>query len=85
MVISQSPFSVSFYNAAGKEVTVLGANNLVLAVWYGRGRCWAIDFKNHLDANEVIYGFGERYDCFNENGNVVTLWGTDDWIGDGLV
>src|SRR5262249_49757467 len=30
---------------------------------------------------EVIYGFGERYDRFNQNGNVLTLWGMDNWVG----
>ncbi len=40
-----------------------------------------MDFRNHLSADEVIYGFGERYDRFNENGNVLTLWGMDDWTG----
>src|SRR5690606_29547298 len=31
--------------------------------------------------DEVIYGFGERYDHFNQRGNVLTLWGVDDWLG----
>lgn len=83
IVIGRRPFSVSFYSAAGKKVTQIGANSL--AFRFGPdGKILAIDFKNHLDPNEVIYGFGERYDCFNENGNVVTLWGTDDWIGNGV-
>ena len=83
VVISRNPFSVSFYNATGKEVTQIGANSL--AFRFGAdGKVFAMDFRNELDANEVIYGFGERYDCFNENGNVVTLWGTDDWIGNGV-
>jgi alpha-D-xyloside xylohydrolase len=34
-----------------------------------------------LDTNETIFGFGERYDRFNENGRVPTLWGMDDWVG----
>ena len=80
---AETRFRLSFYNAAGKEVTQIGANSL--AFRFGSdGKVLAIDFKNHLDSNEVIYGFGERYDCFNENGNVVTLWGTDDWIGNGV-
>jgi alpha-glucosidase (family GH31 glycosyl hydrolase) len=83
IVINRRPFSVSFYNAAGKEVTQIGANDL--AFRFGSdGKILAIDFRNHLDSNEVIYGFGEKYDCFNQNGNVLTLWGTDDWVGNGL-
>jgi alpha-glucosidase (family GH31 glycosyl hydrolase) len=83
IIISRRPFSVSFYNAAGNRVTQIGTNDL--AFRFGSdGKILAIDFKNHLDSTEVIYGFGERYDRFNENGNVLTLWGTDDWIGNGL-
>jgi alpha-glucosidase (family GH31 glycosyl hydrolase) len=83
VVVSQKPFSVSFYNTAGKKVTQLGANDLAFR-FAADGKVLALDFKNHLDSDEVIYGFGERYDYFNENGNVVTLWGTDDWIGNGV-
>jgi alpha-glucosidase (family GH31 glycosyl hydrolase) len=83
VVISQKPFSVSFYNTAGKKITQIAANNLSFRFGAG-GKVLAIDYRNHLEAKEVIYGFGERYDYFNENGNVVTLWGTDDWIGNGV-
>ena len=77
------PFSVSFYGADGNEVTQIGAHSL--AFRFGRdGSVLAIDFKNRLGPHEVIYGLGERYDSFNERGQVVTLWGTDDWIGNGV-
>ncbi|HEV2327603.1 MAG TPA: TIM-barrel domain-containing protein [Verrucomicrobiae bacterium] len=80
MVVSQDPFEVSFYNTAGNLVTQIGQNDL--SVRFGTdGRISAVDFNNSLDANEVIFGFGERYDRFNENGNVLTLWGMDDWFG----
>jgi alpha-glucosidase (family GH31 glycosyl hydrolase) len=83
VVISRKPFSVVFYNNAGRAVTQIGAN--ALAFRFGPdGKILAIDFKNHLDSKEVIYGFGEKYDRFNQNGNVLTLWGTDDWVGNGL-
>ena len=83
IIISRRPFSISFYNAAGNEVTQIGANDL--AFRFGPdGKILAIDFKNHLDPAEVIYGFGEKYDRFNQNGNVLTLWGTDDWVGNGM-
>ncbi len=82
IVIRKKPFSISFHDAAGNEVTQIGAMNL--AFRFGSdGKILAIDFRNHLDPNEVIYGFGEKYDRFNQNGNVLTLWGTDDWVGNG--
>ena len=82
VVIRQRPFSISFYDSAGNEVTQIGAMNL--AFRFGPdGKILGIDFRNHLEPNEVIYGFGEKYDRFNQNGNVLTLWGTDDWVGNG--
>jgi alpha-glucosidase (family GH31 glycosyl hydrolase) len=82
IVISRRPFSIAFYDAAGKKVTQIGANDLAF-LFSPDGGILAIDFRNYLDSDEVIYGFGERYDHFNENGNVLTLWGTDDWVGNG--
>jgi alpha-glucosidase (family GH31 glycosyl hydrolase) len=82
VVISQKPFAVSFYDAAGNQVTQMGAGSL--AFRFGAdGGILAIDFKNRLAPDEVIYGFGEKYDHFNQNGNVLTLWGSDDWLGNG--
>ena len=82
IVISQTPFSITFYNAAGNAVTQIGANDM--AFRFGQdGKILAIDFENRLAPDEVIYGFGQRYDHFNENGNVLTLWVTDDWLGNG--
>ena len=82
IVIHQRPFSISFYDAAGSEVTRIGA--MSLAFRFGSdGKILAMDFRNRLEPNEVIYGFGEKYDRFNQNGNVLTLWGTDDWVGNG--
>ena len=85
IIVRQRPFSISFYNPSGNEVTQIGAESL--AFRFGSdGKILATDFRNHLDPSEVIYGFGEKYDDFNENGYVVTLWGTDSWAGnaDGL-
>jgi alpha-glucosidase (family GH31 glycosyl hydrolase) len=82
IAIHQRPFSISFYDAAGNEITQIGAMNLAFR-FSSDGDILAIDYKNHLDSNEVIYGFGEKYDRFNQNGNVLTLWGTDDWVGNG--
>ncbi len=82
VVISQKPFSVSFYDASGNEVTQIGAGSLAFR-FDPDGKILAIDFRNRLALDEVIYGFGEKYDHFNQNGSVLTLWGTDDWVGNG--
>lgn len=80
ILISHKPFSISFHNSAGEEVTQIGAD--CLAFRFGPdGKILAAEFKNQLAPNEAIYGFGERYDRFNQNGNVLTLWGMDNWVG----
>ena len=80
VAIDQEPFVVSFYDTAGNLVTRIGPNSL--SVRFGPdGKVTAVDFKNDLARDEVIFGFGERYDRFNENGNILTLWGMDDWFG----
>ncbi len=82
VVISQTPFSITFYDAAGNQVTQMGAGSL--AFRFGSdGKILAIDFRNRLAPDEVIYGFGEKYDQFSHNGSVLTLWGSDDWLGNG--
>jgi alpha-glucosidase (family GH31 glycosyl hydrolase) len=80
ILIRRDPFSISFHNSAGDEVTQIGANCLAFR-FSSDGKIVTVDFKNHLAPTEVIYGFGERYDRFNQNGNVLTLWGMDNWMG----
>jgi alpha-glucosidase (family GH31 glycosyl hydrolase) len=82
VVIRLSPLSITFYDADGKEVTQIGAGCLAFRLGPG-GEILAIDFKNRLYPDEVIYGFGEKYAQFNHIGSVLTLWGTDDWLGNG--
>ena len=82
IVISRRPFSISFYDTSGNKVTQIGAGGLAFRLDMD-GRILAVDFKNRLALNEVIYGFGEKYDRFNHNGSVLTLWGSDDWLGNG--
>ena len=83
IIIQRRPFSISLNNAAGNVVMEIGANDLAFR-FSPDGKILATDFKNRLDSDEVIYGFGEKYDHFNQNGNVLTLWGTDDWNGNGM-
>lgn len=83
VIVDQKPFAISFYDAAGNKVAEIGRDCLSFR-FNSDGAILAVDFRSRLDPNEVIYGFGEKYDRFNENGNVLTLWGTDDWIGNGM-
>lgn len=80
IVIREKPFAISFYNSASNEVLRLSRDALSFR-FNSDGKVTAVDLKCPLDRKEVIYGFGERYDRFNENGNVLTLWGMDDWTG----
>ena len=82
IVVIQKPFSVSIYDASGNKATQIGAGDLAFR-FNPDGKVLAIELKNSLATDEVIYGFGEKYNYFNENGQVLTLWGTDDWIGNG--
>ncbi len=82
VMIHQDPFSISIYDATAGEAIQIGADSL--AFRFGPdGKILGVDFGHPLDHNEIIYGFGEKYDHFNHNGNVLTLWGTDDWVGNG--
>jgi alpha-glucosidase (family GH31 glycosyl hydrolase) len=83
VVIQQNPFSVAFYNAAGEKVTEIAPGKLAF-LFDADGQITGVDFRTHLDTDEVIYGFGEKYDNFNQHGHVLTLWGADDWVGNGL-
>jgi alpha-glucosidase (family GH31 glycosyl hydrolase) len=80
ILIRCKPFSISFYNSAAEEVTQVGANCLAFR-FSPDGKILATEFISQLAPTEVIYGFGERYDRFNQNGNVLTLWGMDNWVG----
>lgn len=80
IAIHEAPFTISFCNGANTEVLRLGAGDLAFRFNHD-GKIIAVDFKTHPGTNEIIYGFGERYDHLNEDGNVLTLWGMDDWTG----
>lgn len=80
IVVEEKPFKIIFCDTAGKEIMRIGPADI--AFRFGPdGKITAVDFKNRLDKDEIIYGFGEKYDRFNQNGNVLTLWGMDDWTG----
>jgi alpha-glucosidase (family GH31 glycosyl hydrolase) len=80
VVVDESPFAISFYDTAGNQVLHIGTHDLAFR-FNQQNKITAVDFKTQLAPDESIFGFGERYDHFNQNGRILTLWGTDDWIG----
>jgi alpha-glucosidase (family GH31 glycosyl hydrolase) len=82
IMIHRDPFSISIDDAAGAETVAIAANSLAFR-FSPDGKIVGVDFRHRRDRDELIYGFGEKYDHFNHNGNVLTLWGTDDWVGNG--
>lgn len=80
VVIRKNSFQVILYEATGKEVLRIDLPKIAFRM-NDKGEIIAVDFKNHLEKEEVIFGFGERYDRLDQRGQVLTLWGMDDWIG----
>jgi alpha-glucosidase (family GH31 glycosyl hydrolase) len=80
VLIQKEPFQISLCDAKGKTAIIIQANDIAFR-FDPAGKIVAVDFRNHLEPNETIFGFGERFNRFNENGNVLTLWGMDDWLG----
>lgn len=80
VIIENNPFSISFLDSAGIRILHIGPAGIAFR-FDSRDKITAVDFRGGLDANECIYGFGEKYDRFNQAGNVLTLWGMDDWAG----
>jgi hypothetical protein len=80
VVIREKPFLISFLDPAGTAVTQVDPRQIAFR-FTAEGKVVAVDFRNRLETNEVIYGFGEKYDRFNQKDNVLTLWGVDDWVG----
>ena len=78
IAITRKPFSLSFYDLSGN----LKLKVTDIAFRYSpKGTVEAIDFRTQVTPEETIFGFGEKFDKFNQNGKVLTLWGMDDWLG----
>lgn len=80
LLIYRNPFEIRFLNTEGETIDFMDKNGIAL-LFDDEDQIIAVDFLGRLREDENIYGFGERYDQFNQHGNVLTLWGVDDWIG----
>ncbi len=78
--VEAKPMRISVGDAACLRVFQINLSDL--AFRFGPdGQVLASDFQHSLQRGEAIFGFGEKYDRCNQNGNVLTLWGVDDWTG----
>ena len=59
---------------------ILNKENLRL---YRNGGRFAFDIRQQLLPDEMVYGFGERFDAVNQRGKVLTLWQRDAFEGCG--
>lgn len=78
VIITGKPFSISFRDSSGNlklKITDIAFH------FTEKGDVKAIDFRTDLKNDESIVGFGEKFDQFDQNGKIVTLWGMDDWLG----
>ena len=82
IVIGKKPLSISIFNAHNTKVMEIKGEGLAF-LFGSSAEILATDFRYALAPNEAVYGFGEQYNRFNQNGNVLTLWGADDTFGNG--
>jgi alpha-glucosidase (family GH31 glycosyl hydrolase) len=76
--VVKHPFGITLGDAAGRPVVELGPGSIAFR-FDAQGKVLASDFRNRLDKTEVVWGFGEKFDHFNQHGSVLTLWGVDAW------
>ncbi|MDR1225242.1 MAG: hypothetical protein LBL07_20530 [Tannerella sp.] len=78
IVITRKPFGISFLDSGGRlKLKITGIAFRLSA----EGAVEATDFRTAVTPGEAIFGFGEKFNTFNQNGTVLTLWGMDDWLG----
>jgi alpha-glucosidase (family GH31 glycosyl hydrolase) len=80
VTVNKNPFEILFFDNSGNLKLKIDGRNIAFR-FAGDGEILAVDIKCPLEKDEVIFGFGEKFDKFNQNGNVLTLWGMDDWLG----
>jgi alpha-glucosidase (family GH31 glycosyl hydrolase) len=80
VTVSRKPFEISLFDGSGKLRLKIDGRHIAFR-FAADGGISAVDVRYPLEKDEIIFGFGERVDRFNQNGNVLTLWGMDDWLG----
>jgi len=80
ITINKNPFEISFYDASGKLALKIAGQNIAFR-FTSDGKVLAVDLQYPIEKGETIFGFGEKFDSFIQNGHTLTLWGMDDWLG----
>ena len=80
ITITKDPFEIVLEDL-NNESTIHIQGKDIAFLFDGHGQIKASDFKINVDESEILYGFGEKFDRFNQNNNVLTIWGVDDWNG----
>jgi alpha-glucosidase (family GH31 glycosyl hydrolase) len=80
IAICKSPLEILFFDKEGTLKLKIDGRRIAFR-FAEDGEILAVDIQWPLEKDEVIFGFGEKFDRFNQNGNVLTLWGMDDWLG----
>ncbi|MDR3062136.1 MAG: hypothetical protein LBU57_08500, partial [Dysgonamonadaceae bacterium] len=80
VTVNKNPFEILFFDVSGKLKLKIDGRHIAFR-FSESGKILAVDLRHPVEKDEVIFGFGEKFDQFNQNGNVLTLWGMDDWLG----
>lgn len=80
IVISKDPFEIIFENLENKSRIHIQGKDISF-LFDDENQVIASDIRTDLNDYEAIYGFGEKFDRFNQKDNVLTIWGVDDWEG----
>lgn len=78
--ISKNSAAISLQDETGRTIHVITLKDIRF-IFSSDNTFQAVDRSSELHKNEVIFGFGEKNDRFSQVGNVLTLWGADDWTG----
>ncbi|MDR0698465.1 MAG: hypothetical protein LBG28_04485 [Tannerella sp.] len=80
VMIRRNPFEINLSDTSGNPKLQISGRHIAFRFLPG-GKIVAADVNLDMETEDVIFGFGERFDRFNRNGDVLTLWGMDDWLG----
>lgn len=73
-------WALTVYNSEGVREYTVDARQIGLGY---RGRTIEkVLLEGNVEKDEVIYGFGEQFRQFNQVGDKITLWNTDNWSED---
>ena len=70
------PWRLEVYNSDDEQLVVYDANR----IWLGydeNNNLRKVKIASNLQKNETIYGLGERFNGFVQNGKTIELWNTD--------